>query len=192
MKRKQYENAFEKINSQFGGQGQFQYTKLNFVSKRFFEDFKQLIHSDRWGEVAFFVERKNGKHIVIRSHSYPKGVYRVPTGGIRYGEEVSHALYREIREELGLTHDTPRFLGAVFYEICYQGEQLEFISFVFHLKETGGTILEDATEQEIHEYLEADKEMLTLICRNIEQHGGSWQDWCQFRLQTTSFLLPYL
>ena len=192
MNRMQYESAFEEVNSKFGGQGTLRRVKLNFVSKKFFEEFKYLIQSDRWGEVAFCVERKNRKNIVIRSQTYPKGVYRVPTGGIRYGEEVSHALYREIREELGLAVDSPRFLGAVFYEICYREEKLEFISFVFHLKETGGTILEDATEQEIHEFLEADKKMLTRICRNIEQHRGSWQDWCQFRLQTTSFLLPYL
>lgn len=192
MKRTQYEDAFDKVNIQFGGQGVLQYAKLRFVSKRFFDDFKQLIRSDRWGEVAFFVERKNGKHIVIRSQSYPKGVYRVPTGGIHYEEEVSHALYREIGEELGLSVDTPRFLGAVLYEICCCEEKIHFISFVFRLKETGGTILEDATEQEIHEYLEADKEMLSKICHHLKYNRGSWQDWCQFRLQTTSFLLPYL
>ncbi len=187
----QYGKAFEEVNSQFDGQGTLHRVKLNFISKKFFEEFKYLIQSDRWGEVAFGVERKNGKTIVIRSQSYPKGVYRVPTGGIRYGEEVSHALYREIQEELGLTVDSPRFLGAVLYEISYREETLEFISFVFRLKETGGTILEDATEQEIHEFLEADEKMLTKICRNMKQHRGSWQDWCQFRLQTTSFLLPY-
>lgn len=192
MNKAQYESSFEEVNRQFGGEGMLRRVKLNFVSKKFFEDFKQLIESDRWGEVAFCVQRKNGKHIVIRSQSYPKGVYRVPTGGIRYGEQVSHALYREIGEELGLTVDDPRFLGGVLYDICYRKEQLNFISFVFRLKETGGTILEDATEQEIHEFSEADKEMLSSICRNLETNRGSWQDWCQFRLQTTSFLLPYL
>ncbi|MBE7042214.1 MAG: NUDIX hydrolase [Ruminococcaceae bacterium] len=192
MNLAQYENTFAEVNHQFGGQGVLRHVKLNFTTKKFFEEFKYQIHSNRWGEVAFGVERKNKKLIVIRSQGYPKGIYRIPTGGIQFDETVSHALHREIKEELGLTVDTPRFMGAIYYEVIYKEEKLEFISFVFHLKEISGTILEDATEQEIGEYLEADKETLAKICLNMEQHCGSWQDWCQFRLQTTSFLLPYL
>lgn len=192
MTKTQYEAAFEKVNNEFDNQGVLRHVRLNFSTKKFFDDFQYQIESDRWGEVAFYVERKNGKIIVIRSGGYPKGVYRVPTGGIHYGEEVSHALYREIQEELGLQVDTPRFLGAVCYDICHGGKKLHFISFVFHLKETGGRILEDATEQEIRDFLEADPVTLQQICHNMETYQGSWQDWCQFRFQTTSFLLPYL
>lgn len=188
----QYQNAFEEVSRQFGGSGTFRHVALNFTSGNFFDKFSRQIHADRWGEVAFGVERNNGKLIVIRSRDYPKGIYRIPTGGIRFGETVSHALYREIQEELGLTVASPRFAGAVHYDISYRQKTLQFISFVFHLKETGGTILKDATEQEISEYTEADQAMLGEICKKMEQHNRSWQDWCRFRLQTTSFLLPYL
>lgn len=192
LNQTQYEKAYEKINTQFGGNGILRRVTLQFKTKKFFDEFKNRIASERWGEVAFCVERKNGKTVVIRSKSYPKGIYRIPTGGICYGEEPDHALMREIKEELGITVDTPSFLGAVFYQIHFHEETLSFLSFVFHVKETGGIILEDATEREIHEIFEADKEALTEICHNMEQHTGSWKDWCQFRLQTTSFLLSYL
>ncbi len=192
LNQTQYEKAYEKINHQFGDCGVLRRVSLQFKTKKFFEEFKNRITSERWGEVAFCVERKNGKTIVIRSKSYPKGIYRIPTGGICYGEEADHALMREIKEELGITVAPPIFLGAIFYEICYENDSLSFLSFVFRLKETGGTILEDATEQEIHEFFEADKDALTKICNTMKNHTGSWQDWCQFRLQTTAFLLPYL
>lgn len=192
MKPAQFDDVFKQVNRQFGKKGTLSRKRLIFTTKKFFEEFKHQTQTDRWGEVAFAVERKNGKFIVIRTGSYPKGIYRIPTGGIQYGEEVSHALYREIREELGLSVEVKQFLGAICYDICYEGESLSYISFVFHLKETGGTILQDATEHEICEYAEADKEMLTRICNQMKEQRSSWQDWCAFRLQTTSFLLPYL
>ncbi|MDY4975710.1 MAG: NUDIX hydrolase [Clostridia bacterium] len=192
MNSAQLEDIFHQVNRQFGQKGIFRPVRLTFSSKKFFEEFKKQVQIDRWGEVAFAVERKNGKFIVIRAASYPDGIYRIPTGGIQFGEQVSHALFREIQEELGLKVELVQFLGAVGYDICYEKERLPYISFVFHLKETGGTILKDATQHEICEYLEADKKALTDICRRMEEHCASWQDWCSFRRQTTSFLLPFL
>lgn len=192
MELAQLDDIFHNVNRQFGNKGSLRPVQLSFVSKKFFDGFQQQIQTDRWGEVAFAVERKNGKFIVIRSGGYPKGIYRIPTGGIQFGEEVSHALFREIQEELGLQVELVRFLGAIRYEICYEKEMLPYISFVFRLKEIGGTILKDATEHEICEFMEADKKMLMDICRRMKEHHASWQDWCSFRLQTTSFLLPFL
>ena len=60
------------------------------------------------------------------------------------------------------------------------------------LKETGGNILEDATEDEICEYIEADKEMLKNISHSLKTNKSNWHDWCSFRMQTTAFVIPYI
>lgn len=183
---------FEKLCSIHGGNPEIKDVTLNFTNKKFFSDFREKVTYDRHGEVVFAVERKNGKFIVIRTSFYPKGVYRVPTGGIGIGEDVTDALYREISEELGLKVELKRFLGMVRYCIKQGNESLKFYSFVFHMAETGGAILEDATEDEICEYIEADKEKLLDITRRLSENKSNWHDWCSFRMQSTSFIIPYL
>ena len=183
---------FEKLKLQHGGDAVIKDVTLNFTNKKFFSDFQEKINTDRHGEVVFAVQRKNGKFIVIRTNFYPKGVYRIPTGGIGIGEDVTEALYREIEEELGLDVELLKFPGMVRYHINMDGESLEFYSFVFLLRETGGTILEDATEDEICEYIEADKEKLIEISENLAANTSNWHDWCSFRMQSTSFIIPYI
>lgn len=180
------------LSAQFEGQGVYQEATLSFRSKRFFQEFRQKLKEDRRAEVAFAVERKNGKIIVIRTSFYPKGIYRIPTGGICFGETVLDALYREIAEELGVQVDIKRFLGTVEYRVQHKGEELRFASFVFWLKETGGSILTDATEDEICEFIEVDAKELQSIVDALEKHQSGWRDWCLFRMQSTAFILPFL
>ena len=183
---------FEKLNNIHGGKAVIKDVTLNFSNKKFFLDFQKKISTDRHGEVVFAVQRKNGKFIVIRTGFYPRGVYRIPTGGIGIGEDVTEALYREIGEELGLEVELKKFPGMVRYQINMDGETLKFYSFVFILQETGGTILEDATEDEICEYIEADKQKLIEISENLAANTSNWHDWCSFRMQSTSFVIPYI
>ena len=183
---------FEKLNTAYGGTAVIKDVTLNFTNKKFFSDFQQRLKSDRHGEVAFAVQRKNGKFIVIRTSFYPKGVYRIPTGGIIFGEDVTDALYREISEELGLSVNLKSFPGMVRYHITMGDESLTFYTFVFLLEETGGRILEDATEDEICEYIEADKDKLTEIAKNLSNNKSNWRDWCSFRMQSTAFIIPYI
>ncbi len=183
---------FENLNSEFGGDAVLKNVSLKFRNKKFFNDFRHRIQTDRRGEVSFAVQRKNGKFIVIRTKVYPKGIYRIPTGGIDIGEDVLHALFREVREELGLEVEIRKFLGAVKYKITCGKETLEFFTFAFWLTELSGNILEDASEDEIGEYIEADKEKLMEISENLTKNSSNWQDWCSFRKQSTSFIIPYI
>lgn len=183
---------FEKLNAKHGGNAVIKDVALNFTNKKFFSDFKDRIKHDRHGEVAFAVRRKSGKFIVIRTGFYPKGVYRIPTGGITIGENVEDALFREISEELGLKVKLVSFPGMVRYRISMDNEILTFYTFVFLLEELGGNILEDATEDEICEFIEADKSKLEEISRNLDTNTSNWHDWCSFRMQSTSFIIPYI
>ena len=183
---------FEKLNAAHGGTAVIKDVTLNFTNKKFFLDFQERIRSDRHGEVAFAVQRKNGKFIVIRTNFYPKGVYRIPTGGITIGEDVTEALYLEISEEVWLEVKLVSFPGMVRYRITLGNESLTFYTFVFHLQELGGNILEDATEDEICEYIEADKNKLKEIADNLASNTSNWHDWCSFRMQSTAFIIPYL
>src|SRR5437667_12681062 len=57
--------------------------------------FDPLNKTDRYGEVCMVVSRKNGRLLTMIKTFYPKGAYRLPTGGINYGEPIHDALLRE-------------------------------------------------------------------------------------------------
>ena len=186
------EREFEALVSTYGKEARKHVVTLQAGDEKFFYDFKKNVERDRRGEVAFAVERKNGKIVIIRTSFYPKNIYRIPTGGISYGEDIIEALYREVKEELGLQVDIQKFLGAIEYNIYYNDEQVNFYSYVFLLKELSGNILTDALEDEVSEYREVDKQQLAEQVEILNNFKGSWKDWCTFRAQSTGFVLHYI
>src|ERR1700730_11411247 len=64
--------------------------------------FDPLNKTDRYGEVCMVVRRPNGKLLTMIKTFYPKGAYRLTTGGINHGENILDALLRETQEETGL------------------------------------------------------------------------------------------
>lgn len=183
---------FDALKEKYGIDAKHKKVTLKFINQKFFNEFKHNVNNNRRGEVAFFIQRKNGKFILIRTSFYPEGIFRVPTGGINYGENIEEALFREVKEELGLDVFVNKFLGVIEYNIIFGNEELKFYSYVFWLKEVSGNILEDATEDEISEYIEADKSEMLTISKNLAEHCGKWKDWCKFRAETTKFIIPFI
>ncbi|HIJ84145.1 MAG: ADP-ribose pyrophosphatase [Magnetococcales bacterium] len=81
--------------------------------------------------VAVIVETPTG--VVLAHHvSWPKKAYSVITGFLEAGEAPEEAARRETIEELGLTPETPTFVGVysylrlnqiiLAYHVCAQGE----------------------------------------------------------------------
>lgn len=184
---------FELLKRKYGNGAALYKAEEPLETEKFYRELVEKTTSDRRGEVAFFVQRKNGTFILVRNTYYPKQVYRVPTGGINFGESVEHALLREVGEELGVTVSIHRFLGVIEHRFSYQNQEpVFFYSYVFWLKEESGRLIEDATEDEIAEYLEADANKLKHTAGVLKQTEGPWKDWASFRYQTTRFLLDFI
>ncbi len=77
--------------------------------------FDPLGKADRYGEVCMVVRRPNGKLLTAIKTFYPRGAYRLLTGGIHHGEHIFDALLRETAEETSLTVEVRRFLTVVHY-----------------------------------------------------------------------------
>lgn len=155
------------------------------IRDAFFDPIKR---PDRFGEVCMVVRRPNGKVLLTTKDFYPRGAFRLPTGGIAHGEGVLDALLRETREETGLDTEVRRFLAWIDYEGSGEG-RVVFHTFAFLLEETGGTLGSHDPHERIAAYREADPGELPAVAdaldaiaselsRDIE---GDWADWGRFR-----------
>lgn len=143
---------------------------------------------DRFGEVCMVIRRPNGKLLLSIKTFYPRGAYRLPTGGIHHGERILDALVREAHEETGLELRIERFLAYIAYAGASRPEP-RFHSFAFLLTELGGTLgALDETEQ-LEDWREIDATELPRVADFLDDLrtggtrpiGGDWRAWGKFR-----------
>lgn len=151
-----------------------------------FED--PIRNPDRYAEVCMVIRRPNGKLLLSIKTFYPRGAYRLPTGGIHHGEAVLDALVREGHEETGLDLEVRRFLAHIAYRGA-SGEERLFHTFAFLLDERGGTLgaldaserIEDWREVEVAELPEVAAFLDDLHTSGTLDIGGDWRAWGKFR-----------
>lgn len=135
----------------------------------------------RDGEVALFIQRRNGHLILHTKDFYPDGVLRVPTGGIKPGETVTAAVHRETLEETGLRVAIERFLTFVEFEFDWQGQVTRYPSYGFLLREMEGDLKSLDPDERIAAFSEVPFSDLPAVAERLEKVPLSWQDWGQFR-----------
>ena len=152
--------------------------------------FDPIHNPDRVGEVCMIVRRPNRKVLLSIKTLYPRGAYRLPTGGIHHGEGIFDALVRETLEETGLETTIRRFLAAIAYRPLSSPDGPPiFHTFAFLLDEVGGMLEARDREERIEEYREVDPAELPAVADGLERvtsmHsvdiGGDWADWGRFR-----------
>lgn len=145
---------------------------------------------DRYGEVLMGVRRPNGKLLVAIKTFYPRGAYRLPTGGIHHGERILEAVIRETHEETGLETEVRRFLATISYRGRSTPEAPPlFHTFAFLLDELGGTLGALDKSERIEGWREMSPAELrdqAVVLEHIATEGtagigGSWADWGRFR-----------
>lgn len=186
------EKEFNDICSKFNTVPRIMERTIRYSSSSFFNRMKRSVQNDRRGEVVFCVIRPNGKIITTTCEEYPQGIYRIPTGGIGHNEDIVKAVFRETMEELGLHTEVFKFIGAIKIRFEHQGDHVMFYSYLFILKETGGRLLVDASDDEISEVKEVDIDGLEQVVNSLGSITGRWSDWGKFRYVTTNAILEYL
>jgi ADP-ribose pyrophosphatase YjhB (NUDIX family) len=152
--------------------------------------FDPVQRPDRFGEVCMVVRRVNGNLLLCIKTFYPRGAYRLPTGGIHHAERILEALVRETEEETGLETEVRRFLAAIAYRAESEptGTPL-FHTFAFLVDEVAGSLQTRDTDEQIEEWIEVRPAALGDIADRLEavttaysdEIGGKWSDWGRFR-----------
>ena len=152
--------------------------------------FDPVQRPDRFGEVCMVIRRRNGKIPLSIKTFYPRGAYRLPTGGIHHGERILDALRRETDEETALEVEVRRFLAWIIYRDVSipEGPPL-FHTLAFLLDEVGGTFKTRDEEEQIEDWIEVAPSALADVADRLDHIasapskniGGDWADWGHFR-----------
>ena len=142
---------------------------------------------DRIAEVCMVVRRPSGKVLLAIKDFYPRGAFRLPTGGIHHGEAIFDALRREADEETGLSLAVRRFLAAITYRDGPAGPPV-FHTFAFLLDETGGTLGARDPAERIATWREIPPSGLAGVAATLEAIPNdanveipNWRSWGRFR-----------
>lgn len=136
------------------------------------------------------IRRPSGKLLLSIKTFYPRGAYRLPTGGIHHGEGVLASLRREAVEETGLDTEVRRFLARIAYRplTAPHGPPV-FHTFAFLLDEVSGTLGTLDPSERIEEWREIEPAQLVSVADRLdhidtpgsEDIGGDWAAWGRFR-----------
>ena len=136
------------------------------------------------------IRRRNGGLLLSIKTFYPRGAFRLPTGGIHHGEGVYDALIREAHEETGLVTTVTRFLARIAYRpLSDPAAGPVFHTFAFLMDEVRGALGALDASERIESWKEIDVAELPGVADRLddlgtqgtEDIGGDWRAWGKFR-----------
>ncbi len=167
------------LNREFGPAVRRAYTVA--MSSASLDYWLKTIRQTRRGEVGMVILRPSGRILVHTKEFYPGGVFRIPTGGISWGEGVLDALAREVWEETGLAAEVLRFLAVLEYRFTDGVRDIPFVTYLFLLRHGAGVVMLQDADERIAGFDEIEIPHLHRMADVLERLEGDWLDWGQFR-----------
>lgn len=136
---------------------------------------------DRRGEVVLAIEDTERKILLHTKVFYPRGTYRLPTGGIHLNESVLDAIKRESYEETGLPVLMKDLLGIIKIRFRHNKATLPFVSYVVYLLNENGEPKSLDPAENIIDFRSVSVGEIAQVSKNLRSLAGQWQDWGNFR-----------
>ncbi len=158
------------------------------------------IHSkSRIAEVCMVVRNIQGKIYLMRKPFYPKGIFRIHTGGIEKKETIIEAFHRELFEETGLLEPQPHFAAAISYADSEESEP-SFFTFAFITNPTDQELISHDDSEHIEELRLIDIQDLPNLATQLSGIGIQYskdadiefQSWGIFRSVAVSQIYRFL
>ena len=141
------QEALDKIERRYGVP-EILHTRCT-MNRAEFDLLKWSMRNGRRHDVTLFIsDEQKDKIVVIRKPSYPKGVYRPPSGGIEPGEDFEVGARREAYEETGLEIELRKYTLKIHVDFAHEDEIVAWTSYVLTACATGGR-LEPIDKKEI-------------------------------------------
>jgi len=153
------------------------------LNEAYFEQWRLKVRErqERRGEIVLAALNGDRKVLLHTKSFYPNGIYRLPTGGIRFNEPVLDALQRETLEETGFKVIAPWLLAISLCEFCHEKERVPFISYIFKLSVDDDTPVAQDEHERITGFKWVPPEELDSVSIELTNLSGEWRDWGNFR-----------
>lgn len=160
------------------------------LSESFGDWVKRLVR--RHGEVVLVVPRGSGRILLHTKPNYPEGVFRLPTGGIRPGEQVGRAARRESYEELGFKPKTLWLLGILDNVFVVNERTLTYPSYIFRTEEYSRIPKPTDPGEAISGFGDVNAAELRAVGWQLASLTGAWREWGAFRATSHLWLAERL
>ncbi|NPA90783.1 MAG: NUDIX hydrolase [Chloroflexi bacterium] len=161
------------------------------VGPLFFAKARTPIGKERRAEVLLLVQGPDDRVLVHTKRFYPRGAFRLPTGGIRTGEGVEEALVRELEEETGLLPEAKRLIGVLAYDIRHGDRQVPFASYAYWVRVPSLDVRPQDESEEIAEFRWVPWAALPQITQTLYHVPPEWSDWGRFRALGHAFVIRH-
>lgn len=141
----------------------------------------------RRGEIVLVVPRGDKILLHTKPH-YPVNVFRLPTGGVRQGEDVRDAARREAFEELGFKPQDLRLLGILDNLFSVGKSQISYPSFVFKTPELVGEPTPTDPDELISGFRDVDRLGIRAVAAQLSNLPPEWREWGRFRAAPHAWL----
>ena|SRR3990172_4058285 len=149
------------------------------------------IKRKRRGEVALLIEN-NKRQILLHTKSfYPNGVYRIPTGGIHFGESVLAALEREMYEETGFDVLSKKLIALTLYQFTNSKSRVGFPSYLFRVTTTMTSPSPQDPGERITDFGWIDVSELEGVIDRLQNLNEAWNEWGKMRAVPHRLALEY-
>ncbi|MDZ7721748.1 MAG: NUDIX hydrolase [candidate division KSB1 bacterium] len=167
---------------EFPEHARYYYCVLKFEKSQFQRWQQKIMERGLRGEIAMAVTDPDEQILLHTKSFYPKGTFRIPTGGIHPGEPADRALPRELYEETGfkmLRYSAP---AVVLYEFRHEQDCLSFLSFLYHvIPDRTEPVIHD-TSEEITEFIYKPLSFLDSVIQTLHSlPTAGWRDWGRMR-----------
>jgi 8-oxo-dGTP pyrophosphatase MutT (NUDIX family) len=166
--------------------------QLDF-SETEFSHWKQVIidRKNRRGEIALSVMNMQQQILLHTKAFYPDHVYRIPTGGLHYGESVLDGFQRELWEETGLTAHDFRLLDIIFYIFKHGNDTVPFVSYLIHISTVSTQITLHDNDEQITDFKWKPWPYLESISDTLRSLTDHWSEWGRLRAVPHECALQY-
>jgi ADP-ribose pyrophosphatase YjhB (NUDIX family) len=135
---------------------------------------------ERSHDITFFI-RKDDKWIVNSKHWYPRGLYRIPSGGANPGETVEEGTRREAYEETGCEIEILKYFLRIGVRFLCGEEHEDWVSHLVLCRWAAG-VLKPIDKREIKEVVLAgpeDFDNFTKIMLSLKVGGLHYREFLQ-------------
>jgi ADP-ribose pyrophosphatase YjhB (NUDIX family) len=145
----------------------------------------------RSSEVLLVVMLPNKKILLHTKDIYPKGVYRLLTGGIRKKENLEKALIRELEEETNAKILSKKLLAKLVCNVEHPRGKKIYTTYIFLVKSKFGNIKNLGSKEHTTDLKEIKISQLSSVIKKLQNlkngpkiksyYVENWGDWGRFR-----------